>query len=381
MTSEDWLNKIRQQLKSPDMMTRHRAIKHLADNPTPAAIPLLIQALDDYDWFLVGRPAAEALAGIGQPAIQSLLNVLNAPPGLGTFPESGHEQAAYALGLIADPATASALLSALQKTAFRRVWWTLVWAMGRLGIAHIEPHLAQVENPAIHARLSRALQLVGGDEKSTLPALIDILNNNDETLWRIGAAILSGKMGHSQALPSLITIVEQIHQIDLSLLGGESQQLAAELASTAIRALDEIGDRQAVPGLIRLVEDESVDDYFRLDAMSTLGHLGDSRAVRPLLNIMENEQVNISLPPLVSDWLVLIGEDAVEILLAYARNPANHHFPRVLAIEALARIGPPAVHAGLPEVLGELLRDDQHRVQRAAQDALDTLHQSPDSEC
>ena len=71
-------NGICRAIKDPDPEVRKCAAISLRQRPTPAAIPALIEAMHDSD-RLVARLAGDALAAIGNVAIASLVDAMQAP--------------------------------------------------------------------------------------------------------------------------------------------------------------------------------------------------------------------------------------------------------------------------------------------------------------
>jgi HEAT repeat protein len=54
----------------------------------------------------------------------------------------------------------------------------------------------------------------------------------------------------------------------------------------AVQSIGKLGDREAVPALINLLENDSENDLVRAGAAAALGMLKDSRALLPLRNLI-----------------------------------------------------------------------------------------------
>src|SRR5204863_148394 len=87
----------------------------------------------------------------------------------------------------------------------------------------------------------------------------------------------------------------------------------SNIAQAAIEALGALKAREAVPGLIRLLD---ADLWLQFAAVAALGEIGDPRAVQPLLDAIPNE---------------MLSEPAVEAL---GRIASPEALPRLLAVIA-----------------------------------------------
>jgi len=84
----------------------------------------------------------------------------------------------------------------------------------------------------------------------------------------------------------------------------------SNIAQAAIEALGALRAREAVPGLIRLLD---ADLWLQFAAVAALGEIGDPRAVRPLLDTMANEML---AEPAVDALARIAAPDALPNLLA-----------------------------------------------------------------
>jgi HEAT repeat protein len=73
----------------------------------------------------------------------------------------------------------------------------------------------------------------------------------------------------------------------------------------AADALGKIGDAQAIPGLLKLVEDS--DSYVRSSAADALGKIGDAQAIPGLLKLVEHSDSDVRRR--AADALGKIGDE------------------------------------------------------------------------
>lgn len=104
----------------------------------------------------------------------------------------------------------------------------------------------------------------------------DIESSNPEVVSK--AVFYVGKEKNRDAVPGLIKIV-QGDMID-------------SVRISAVIALGRIGDVSAVDALIGLLKDEKSE--MRAAACDALGRIGDARAVLPLINILEDKEVQMT---------------------------------------------------------------------------------------
>lgn len=95
---------------------RQCAALGLSGHPSEAAIPALIRALSDSD-NLVADLSARALAAIGKPATESLLEVLK------DAPQSARIHAMHALAEIADPRAIRSMIEAMGENSVMLQYW------------------------------------------------------------------------------------------------------------------------------------------------------------------------------------------------------------------------------------------------------------------
>ena len=120
---------LREALHDPDPAVRQCAALGLRKRPLTSAIPDLIEALEDTD-RLVARLASDALAAIGQAAIDTLAQAM-------TSPDAGVRiEAVRALANIDDPQAIPSLLVALNDTSRVVEFWA-EQGLERLGVGMV----------------------------------------------------------------------------------------------------------------------------------------------------------------------------------------------------------------------------------------------------
>jgi HEAT repeat protein len=108
---------IRSALTDKDSSVRQCAALSLRESPSPAAIPQLIELLEDDD-RLLARLAADALVATGDPVVAALIEVMQSP-------NSGVRiEAARALAIMRNDQAISSLFSALDDPSP----WVAYWA-------------------------------------------------------------------------------------------------------------------------------------------------------------------------------------------------------------------------------------------------------------
>ena len=165
------------------------------------AIPQLIQALRD-NYEPVRLNAAYTLGTIGEPAVPQLIEVLGDENG------PTRRMAAYALAAVGAPAVAS-LSEALEHTE-EAVRIEASYALAQIGdsaetaIAALIEH-AKDEAVEVRRYLAEAFGSIGPAASPAVPALIDMLDNDDDKQVRFESALALAQIGpaSSDAVPSL----------------------------------------------------------------------------------------------------------------------------------------------------------------------------------
>jgi HEAT repeat protein len=151
----------------------------------------------------------------------------------------------------------------------------------------------------------------------------------------------------------------------------------SNIAQAAIEALGAVKAREAVPGLIRLLD---ADLWLQFAAVAALGEIADARAVQPLLDSLQNDML---AEPAVEALGRIGAAEAMPRLLSlladHDRLPLRDQVLRAASTILDARGAPPSVftrfrrkldeeqlEAGVCEYLGALLASEEQELGRAA---------------
>lgn len=196
-------------LRDPDARVRGNAAKAIEKRGPNAkeAVPALIQALRDRDPFVRQR-AAEALREIGpeaKAAVPALIRVLKSKK------EDGDVRwyAVLALGGIGPEGKAAvpALIEALRDREMKRNAWAPVETLTKIGVVAV-PELTRAlkdKDPEVREGTATVLSGIGTEAKAAVPALIDLLKDDEREGVRWNAVRALGNIGPaaSSAIPSL----------------------------------------------------------------------------------------------------------------------------------------------------------------------------------
>ena len=157
--------------------------------------------------------------------------------------------------------------------------------------------------------------IVSFKDRNAIPTLISALEfgEGEEHNGSIAARAL-GRFKATEAVDALTKLAERK-------VAPKSRANIARLA--AIAALVEIGDRKAVPALIRILQNVSGEQDFSLNqrAAEALGQLGDPRAVRALIGaLFVVSRLQATTFPMARVALAQIGEPAVEALVVVVQG-------------------------------------------------------------
>ena len=168
---------------------------------------------------------------------------------------------------------------------------------------------------------------------------------SDSRMAQWDALYVLGEVGNTNAVPDLVRFLDDDHF--------QYRQRAAE-------ALAKIGDRRAVTPLIRLLEDQHRD--VRRAAAISLGWLGDPRAVPALIKLLDDKLA----VPAAAVALGMIGDKraAQPILKAMSRD----YSWRTAYVKALGQVAEPTPQ--IVKQLSDKLKDNDNRTREAAANAL-----------
>jgi hypothetical protein len=231
-----------------DPAIQYQAVEALGDLGDPAAVEPLAEALRGDEYSGVRWKAAEALAKIGTPAVDTLIEALEDPD------DDVRWKAAIALGEIGDPRAVDPLIRILADPD-RFVQSRAAQALGMIGA------------PAVDS-LTRALGEEEGDAR-----------------W--GAVLALEKIGDPRAVCALVKA---------------SGEPGGEVNPGAVAAIDAMGDK-GFTELLRVLKYQ--DRTVQRQAVRVIGELGREEAIAPLLQMLENSDEETR--PLIEEALLKLG--------------------------------------------------------------------------
>ena len=346
-----------------------KALQDLA----PWAIPCLITALQDSDYWFRRRRAAETLAQIGDPG--SLIEALKHDD------RHVRRSAAGALVQWGDTQTVDPLVQVVwdEDNCVRR---RAVEALGKIGDARAVKPLVEVLRQDDDWRVRHAAAEAMGNirDRSAVESLIAALGD-DEWPVRWMAAKALGKIRDPRAVGPLIealkgdwpaqwTVAEALGQL-------EDQRAVGSLVATlqnregnkyvrhaAVEALGWIGEpiQQPLINVLRKGDEET-----RQGAVAALGQMRDARNLAPLIEALRDKEFYVHQGAV--EALVRLGEVSVEPLVAVLQDEGQFEVRR-RAAQALGWIR----DARAVKPLTVALRDDEALpVRREAAQALRSI--------
>jgi PAS domain S-box-containing protein len=364
---------ILQQLKADDADTRKAAIKALGRLCDPAALPALIELLDEQPELVIA--AAGALACIGdRRAFEPLLSLLDHPDAavrqsaIGALNSLGHpEMAARARALLADPdprlresavkiagyfgfdQCLDLLLERCQDEV-EQVRQAAIEQMAYLEDPRAFDVLAEAAghtSPRMRAAAARALWLV--EPAKAAPLLIPALSDSDPWVRYFAARSLGrincheametlGKMAsQDEASQARIAAMEALGQTGgvraISILAAIVEDPDIDIARAALSALGAMGHPDALPPLASALR--SADASRRIAAIHALGKRGDSKAADALQWVAASDQDEAIIEAALSALARLATPESIAALVALTSDPAR----RKASIERLAHLG------------------------------------------
>ena len=218
-------------LDHKDPAIQYQAVEALGDLGDPAAVEPLAQALRGDEYSGVRWKAAEALAKIGTPAVDALIEALEDPD------DDVRWKAAIALGEIGDPRAIAPLIRTLSD-----------------------------QDRFVQSRAAQALAMIGAPAVDPLVRVLD----EGQTDIRWGVVLALDKIGDPRAVRGLVMAS-----------GDPGDEVNAEI----VTAIDDMGDGGLLE-LERLLKSKERD--VRHKTVRVLGELGREEAIAPLLQMLEN---------------------------------------------------------------------------------------------
>jgi HEAT repeat protein len=411
-----WWKKLRLTVGGPE--ARLQAIEQLANSGDPAGIDVLIEALQDRDGQVpvraaeaLGRlrvfravpalmtalkdkeeyirwAAADALAQIGEKAVEPLVGLLRDPN------PTTRDVAIRTLGKIG-PAAVPGLSSAL-KNPMKAMRETAADALG--GIHHeraVPPLLEALADKELTVRERAARALVGVGTPA-VASLFKALNHDNAEVKKRAAWALE-QLGQEPMTETYIRPIAHGKWKDTNVAAPALDTVAATLKDPskekrfiAVRTLANVGDDRAVPGLIEALADsdreirdmaihalvkiraaavqpllaalKEGDAALRPKAAAVLGYIGDPRSRMPLMAALGDPEPAVRAN--AAEALAAYRKDKrlVEPLVFVLKDPDVR--VRFNAAGSLWKIGDPSATPALLELLDD---PDTATRKRAAQ--------------
>ena len=252
--------------------------------------------------------AARVLSRIGAPSVDSLIGVLQEK---GTEPEM-RASAAYALGVIGDKRAISSLTLLLRDERYF-VRQQAARALSQMGEAALDQLFEMADSSTASTR-EVAIEALGSSGSSTraIDRVVGALADSNPNV-RAAAVRALGESGSERAVAPLLTLMRDESStmrsqasVSLARLGPVAlPKLVAALRDSrpstrqlAAEALGDIGSREAVAPLVRLIETDT--SGARLEAIAALGKIGDPSALDPILSIHRGGSVAVRKKTIVA---------------------------------------------------------------------------------
>ncbi|NIM05806.1 MAG: hypothetical protein GTO55_06090 [Armatimonadetes bacterium] len=274
---------LQQALNEKDEEVRIVAAKALANMEDPRVIPVLVEMMKNNDPGIRGI----GISGLKQNGSDAAVEALLEPLLRGT--ESERLSTINALyGNSADnPRIIEALKAALQDPS-RRVRF---YALSRLRVAApqakdiavlLPPLIADTVSDDEMVRLIIAAFEQWQDPRTAKPLLFLLADSDVRVQWVAAAGL--GAIGEKRAVPQLIRLAEPAPSKSGPEYRGHRSEMYMRAA--ALQALGDIGDARAMPVLLACLREDPPGDCeptLGKCAALALGKLHDRRAVRPLI--------------------------------------------------------------------------------------------------
>jgi HEAT repeat protein len=242
---------------------------------------------------------------------------------------------------------------------------TILGAAGCLSTSHVQKGFAQNGNADTHPSTVRLLQefktaqyswkqaevgekLVALKDKRTVPAMLKLLKSQDRPERCNAGRVLAG-LGNDQGLFAVIAELKDKKPRPARDGGITSNGRPDTLGQMrqdryyAAHVLGQIGDKRAVPALIEVLQDETLN----YQAAIVLGHLGDERAIPALLAALEraqtnrkpNQSPNTDMKFYAAYGLMWLKHPRGLPAVAQCLRPERHEIQRRWAADALGEFG------------------------------------------
>lgn len=320
-------------LSNADWRVRSRATQVLArvasEGSLDQAVGPLAMALSDKD-PVVRFYAAEALTGIGERAVPSLVEVFRSPresdrdraarvlwrigaPAVdpltavlqdrSSTPEM-RSASARTLGMIGDKRSIKGLALVLKDERYF-VRQQAAWALGRMGEPAVDllVEMAGLSTPATREAAIEALGSISS--RRALDRVVEALSDSNPNV-RSAAVRALGESSNERAVPHLMTLLRdessalraqaatslaRLGHVALPSLVPALKDSRPSVRQLAAAALGDIGSKDAVAPLIDLISTDQ--SGARPEAVEALGKIGDAAAIAPILSILRAGSVAV----------------------------------------------------------------------------------------
>ena len=211
----------------------------------------------------------------------------------------------------------------------------------------LQAHLASEKQAEVKAAIARVLREV--PDSSSVGPLSEAIDfgNSDSAANSMNKEIAAalGRIGDPKAIPNLV-----------KLLSSRDPYVRIE----AVNALGAMRAKRAVPQLIEMVSDDSLEPFVCKKAIQALGEIGDPAAVPTLMQMMfkENARRGVSFYVESSFALFQIGSPAADALVRVIDGEDKS----LITWARKNNVIEPAIYAKTAQVLGDLL---ERRAERA----------------
>ena len=259
--------------------------------------------------------------------------------------------------------------------------------------------LQNLDDDDINVRASAIITIGKTGNREAIGTLIEILGNANEVDWLRGcAAIALGRLSGDEVVPPLINAMQddntEVSRAAIAAFGDINNREAiphlqeiledeqkASLHAIAVTVLGEIGGREATPTLLRTLEspDNKVriraamalrelrteetatpfielmndeDQCLRAIAASSLGFLNDTRAVEPLIAALQDAEGMVRTGAAGALGAIPDSRAIQPLVTLLLHDPVNDVLDR--AAKSLVQIGGAAVVDALLEALGAI---------------------------
>jgi HEAT repeat protein len=215
-----------------------------------------------------------------------------------------------------------------------------------------------------------ALACVGGaTNPDILPTLIAALEDSKQSALHVGAAEGVGELGPAgkAGVTALISLLDVQKAGRYEYPGDALAEFAWALAKIGPDA------KEALPQLVKIVQDKKAPEFARPYAIKALGGIGPAAkgAIPAVMQVFLEPGADASILVESQEALVKIGPASVPSLIGALGTGSN--FPRMMAAEALGKLG--CTDPAVIQALETAQLDEDSSVRAAATQALNLLKQ------